>query len=57
MIEKRRKRNILAIELTREMHLEFKVLAHNHNMSMKALIILLLGEFARKMKAIEGEKE
>ena len=46
----RPKRNMLVIELTREMHLDIKVNAHVRNMSMKDMIIMVMGNWLRKEK-------
>lgn len=56
--EMNEKKNKLTIDISRELHLDLKVLAHTHNMSMRALIVMLVGEFARKMKSLEkGSKD
>ena len=45
---------MITLELTRDMHLMFKVLAHKYNTTMTALVIMLVGDFVRRMQEIDG---
>lgn len=52
-MEKRPKRNMIVIEVTREMHLAIKVYAHKRNMTMRAYIIAAVAEAARRDKELD----